>query len=76
MTSYLLANAIRTETNIPGVGIVEHNFEAGVITPADAVEKAALERLAASGLATVTDGGKKKTTKPAEVSADDKPTEE
>lgn len=77
MSNYRLNSDVHTETNIPGVGIIEHDFKAGVVTPKDDQEKVALDRLVESGIADVVDAGSKKTsTKVVEPSMTDLPSEE
>lgn len=78
MSTYRLTSDVHTETNIPGVGIIEHDFKAGAVTPADDQEKVALDRLVDAGIAVVgTDAGSKKTsTKVTEPSLTDLPSEE
>lgn len=48
--TYTLTTAVSGETATPA-GLVEFDFKAGDVTPANALEATALEDLAASGLA-------------------------
>jgi len=77
MSNYRLPSDVHTETNFAGVGIIEHDFKAGVVTPKDDAEQIALDRLVELGIATVEDAGsKKQSTKVVEPSMTDLPSEE
>jgi hypothetical protein len=75
--NYRLPSDVHTETNYPGLGALVHDFKAGVVTPKSEEEQIALDALVDSGIAVVEDnaGTKKPSTKVAEPSTTDLPSE-